>query len=69
MPESDCEVYLRMSACLQEDCANWNGGRGCVCRLLELEPVDVHACEHDWLDRPESDTQECLICGGERHGW
>lgn len=23
-------------------------------------------CDHDWLDRPESDTAECLICGEER---
>lgn len=25
-------------------------------------------CQHDWLDRPESDTHECLICGEERSG-
>lgn len=23
-------------------------------------------CDHDWLVRPESDTEECLICGRER---
>jgi hypothetical protein len=23
-------------------------------------------CQHEWLDRPESDTRECLICGVER---
>lgn len=23
-------------------------------------------CEHEWLDRPESDTRQCLICGAER---
>ena len=23
-------------------------------------------CHHEWLDRPESDTRECLICGVER---
>jgi hypothetical protein len=23
-------------------------------------------CAHEWLDRPESDTRECLICGVER---
>lgn len=23
-------------------------------------------CVHEWLDRPESDTSECLICGAER---
>lgn len=25
-------------------------------------------CLHEWLDRPESDTHECLICGEERSG-
>lgn len=25
-------------------------------------------CEHEWLDRPESDTRECLICGVEVAG-
>ena len=25
-------------------------------------------CEHDWLDRPESDTRECLTCGTEVAG-
>lgn len=25
-------------------------------------------CEHQWLDRPESDTRECLICGEEVSG-
>lgn len=24
--------------------------------------------EHHWLDRPESDTRECLICGAEVAG-
>lgn len=23
-------------------------------------------CDHQWLDRPESDTRECLVCGTER---
>ncbi len=22
-------------------------------------------CYHEWLDRPESSTRECLICGTE----
>lgn len=26
------------------------------------------ACDHQWLDRPESDTQECLLCGHEANG-
>ena len=25
-------------------------------------------CQHHWLDRPESDTRECLICGTEVAG-
>ena len=25
-------------------------------------------CTHSWLDRPESDTHECLICGVEGSG-
>lgn len=25
-------------------------------------------CDHEWLDRPESDTRECLICGMEATG-
>lgn len=24
--------------------------------------------EHQWLDRPESDTRECLVCGTEVAG-
>lgn len=24
--------------------------------------------DHEWLDRPESDTRECLICGMEVSG-
>lgn len=26
------------------------------------------ACDHQWLDRPESDTRECLVCGTEATG-
>ena len=33
------------------------------CRL-GLGPDET--CDHQWLDRPESDTRECLICGTER---
>ncbi len=29
---------------------------------------DASRCAHDWLDRPESDTRECLICGTEVSG-
>lgn len=62
-------------SCLQEDCANWDG-HSCPCRVLDLEPVDVREsdddwwndCDHDWLDRPESDTHECRACGIEGSG-
>ena len=47
--------------------------------LLETVPtVRPHACgvggpgaggcDHEWLDRPESDSRECLICGEEVFG-
>ena len=46
--------------------------------LLETRPaVRRHSCgvggpgsgcSHEWLDRPESDTRECLICGTEVAG-
>jgi hypothetical protein len=46
--------------------------------LLETVPtVRPHACRvggpgatcgHQWLDRPESDSRECLICGEEVFG-
>lgn len=31
-----------------------------------LDAIGAEECPHDWLDRPESDTRECLICGVER---
>lgn len=35
----------------------------------EIEPDCSDLCgEHHWLDRPESDTRECLICGTEVAG-
>lgn len=38
-----------------------------VRETLDGEPTDDD-CEHHWLDRPESDTCECLICGVEKAG-
>lgn len=39
---------------------------------LRRDPAPVclrsDKCAHDWLDRPESDTRECLICGAEALG-
>jgi len=41
-------------------------------RVIDLLAHDdfanVAECLHDWLDRPESDTRECLICGTEVAG-
>lgn len=31
-------------------------------------PVRLRGCDHEWLDRPESDTRACLICGTEVSG-
>lgn len=31
-------------------------------------PRATNECAHHWLDRPESDTRECLICGTEVFG-
>lgn len=44
-------------ACWRSECRN-----GCYYPDACSEP----ACRHEWLDRPESDTRECLICGDER---
>lgn len=35
--------------------------------MSETTP-SVEIAGHQWLDRPESDTHECLICGEERNG-
>jgi hypothetical protein len=49
-----------MSGCEAELCPNW-AGFGCVCDALGID-----SCDHQWLDRPESDTRECMVCGEER---
>lgn len=39
--------------------------------VLRRDPAPVRLrdeCAHEWLDRPESDTRECLICGTEVSG-
>lgn len=48
----------------------WNTVLGSVlARVEEREPDRPGLCgEHHWLDRPESDTRECLICGTEVAG-
>lgn len=36
---------------------------------VPADPECTGLCgEHHWLDRPESDTRECLICGTEAAG-
>lgn len=32
------------------------------------QDASLGCCQHEWLDRPESDTHQCLICGTERNG-
>ena len=37
--------------------------------LLQSVRANLAAgCDHQWLDRPESDSRECLICGDEVFG-
>ncbi len=47
----------------------------CCFHKYDEQPLCIHcasdedpACDHEWLDRPESDTRECLICGTEVAG-
>lgn len=48
----------------------WNKVLGNILRRVELmdELNTSGTCSHDWLDRPESDTRECLLCGTEVAG-
>lgn len=51
----------------------WNTVLGNILKrealLGKLTPVSTSdVCDHEWLDRPESDTRECLICGTEVAG-
>jgi hypothetical protein len=56
------------AACMVDPCSCWMAD---LAPLLddESEPECSGLCgEHHWLDRPESDTRECLICGVEVAG-
>lgn len=53
-----------MTDCGMSDCP-YRAHEGCICGWLDPEP---EACYHSWLDRPESDTHQCLICGEEGSG-
>lgn len=43
------------------------GGNMRFCECMD-DPFAPIPCEHEWLDRPESDTRECLVCGTEVAG-
>lgn len=43
----------------------WDAVLGAVLRRDDLDGGDH---DHEWLDRPESDTRECLTCGTEVAG-
>lgn len=45
----------------------WNTVLGSILRRADLLDA-ARGCDHEWLDRPESDTRECLICGTEVAG-
>ncbi len=38
----------------------------CSCRTDEVAEGDYVECWHIWLDRPESDTRVCTVCGVEK---
>lgn len=61
-PEAPAQAHLPACNCVPGICAE---GDECC------ESHDCPGCEcgeHEWLDRPESDTRECLICGTEVAG-
>lgn len=77
-PVTPCNCWMRdLVAALEEreelraDCACWPpydscshpSHPPCVC-----DGCIGAKCDHQWLDRPESDTRECLICGTEVAG-
>lgn len=55
-PDHSNPVFIgRLRECLQRD-------------SVPVRLRGAEACEHHWLDRPESDSRECLICGVEVFG-
>lgn len=52
----DCVLYETRPTFRRHTCGLGGPGSG------EVE------CVHEWLDRPESDTRECLTCGTEAAG-
>lgn len=48
----------------EEPCPTCGGSmRFCECMDDPFARAPDEDCDHEWLDRPESDTRECLICG------
>lgn len=75
-PVNPCDCWMRDLAPLLDDegfvstcgCGCGVDGDGmCPCGCDEPECPGLCG-EHHWLDRPESDTRECLICGTEVAG-
>jgi len=61
-PEAPAQAHPLACNCAPGICAE---GDEC-CESLNCRAIS--GCDHDWLDRPESDTRECLICGAEVAG-
>lgn len=59
-PERWVCAHLKCSALIGESHAD-----DCPYRHAVLKRRDEAGCPHEWLDRPESDSAECLICGAE----
>lgn len=77
-PDHSNPVFIgRLRECLRRDPApvrlrgdecEWCNERGTHLDGCRLGLGPGESCDHHWLDRPESDTRECLICGTEVAG-
>lgn len=66
-PKAPAQAHLPGPYC--EWCGHADGEHETGCRLgLGPDECPGLCGEHHWLDRPESDTRECLICGTEVAG-
>lgn len=61
------DLGVRPSDCEACGCGVDGDGK-CPCGCAEPPKCPSLCGEHHWLDRPESDTRQCLICGEERSG-
>ena len=57
-PEAPAQAHPPACNCVPGVCTE---GDECC----ESHECPGFGCDHEWLDRPESDTRECLICGTE----